>query len=555
MKRTFYSIATAIVIVTAGFVSCQKPNFVEPNEQAFISDFYASIDGFGTNRLFESRFSNDTIYVNINYHYPSDSDFEVDVSKLLLKASLPKDSHIVPSLNGFTDLSTPKTIKVVAGDGTEKEYVIVANKKGDASVTAAKIMFTSTSGEESTIEGIINNNKITFFVLPGEDLSLTKFTYAINKHAQGSIANGTVINMNSLSKSFVVTAPGGKVNDYTLEVKEPIKLISGVGISRRLFKKPGSELSFSNNNNTSLAVSGDYLVLTERTNPSNLRVYNRFTGAYIKNMVNPITGAMIFQIASDDQGHILTTTYTAVNGTFQVYKYQNIDDSSPVRLLTYINNNVGSLTGDRALGRKIRIFGNLNSNAILTSAIAGTNSFYRWKIENGAIASSIPEMAQMNSVPTIIGLQNSIQPLGVTSSSNYFASFQGGLRYMSGNNNVLNTIDVEGTGYIGSINYFEFNNAKFLAAAHLNVVGSSYDAGKLVVYDISNPANYLLPATSSNFNDFRIYSSEEFLSSINGNATSDVCFGKSADGETMQVYLLLTNGGILAQEFTKYSDR
>jgi hypothetical protein len=552
MKKTFYAIASAIGIIATSLVSCEKPNYVEPNTEAFISDFYGSMDGYGTNRLFNSRFSNDTIYVDVSYHYPIDSDFEVDLSKLLLKASIPRDSYITPSLDGFTDLTTPKIIKVVAGDGAEKQYVIVANKKGDASVASAKIAYKSTSGDEVIVDGIINNGKITFYVMPGENLSAAKLTYVINKHAQGSIANGATVNLTSGSTPFTVTAPGNNVIKYNIEVKEPVKLAQGVGISRRLFKKIGADFSFSTNNNTGFAVSGDYLVLAERTNPSNLRVYNRFTGAYVKNMVNPITGAMIFQIAADSEGHIITTTYTAVNGTFQVYKYQDINDTAPVKLFAYVNNNVGSLTGDRALGRKVRIFGNLNGDAVIVSAIAATNSFYRWTLSNGAVVSATPEFVQMNGVPATIGLQNSIQPLGTSASANYFASFQGGLRYMNGTNNVVNIVDVEGADYVGSINYFEFNNAKFLATTQLR---SPFDAGKLVVYDITNPANFVLTPLNSNFKDFRIYSSELFTGSTNGNATSDVCFGKSADGETMQVYMLLTNGGILAQEFTKYSDK
>lgn len=552
MKKIFYVFAFSMV--TIFLVSCQKPNYVEPNKEAFISDFYASLDGFGTNRLFESRIVEDTIFIDVSYHYPIDSDFEVDLSKLMLKASIPKDSYIFPSLDGFTDLSTPKTITVRAGDGTEKMYIVKANKQGDANLANAKISFLNSEGVENVVEGIINNNKVTFFVLPGEDLSSTKFSYSINKHAEGSIANDALINLNSLSMSFVVSAPGNRVNNYILEVKEPIKLTQGVGISKRLFKKQGTDFSFSNNNNTGFAVSGDYLILTERTNPSNLRVYNRFTGALVKNMVNPIVGSMIFQVANDSEGHIMTTTYTAVNGTFQVYRYQSVDDVNPVRILSYVHNNVGSLTGDRALGRKVSVLGDLNSNAVIVAPIASTNSFYRWKVVNGVIVNSVPEFVQMNSVPATIGLQNMVQPLNTTTASPYFASFQGGLQYMSGTNSVLNIFDVEGAGYIGAINYFEFNNAKFLATSQLSLVGSYYDSGKLVVYDITDPSNYVLNSKSSNFNDLRIYSSEPFISTINGNATSDVCFGKSSDGETMQVYLLLTNGGILAQEFTKYAD-
>ncbi|MEJ5055390.1 DUF5018 domain-containing protein [Sphingobacterium sp. MYb382] len=556
MKRYFIKIASAVAVLVGMFTSCEKPNYVDPNTENVISDFYASTDGYGTNRLFESRMANDTIYVDVNYHYPVDSDTEVDLTKMLLKASIPKDSRIVPSLDGFTDLTSPKNITVVAGDGAEKKYVVVAVKQGDANLKSAKISYKQ-DGEEKLADGIINGDKVIFFILPGIDLSQAKFSYVLNKHASGSIKNESVVNLTSGTLPFVITAPGNKVKAYTVEVREPIKLAVGAGINRRLFFKSSADLGFSTNNNTSIAVSGDYLIVLHRTLPSVLKVYNRFTGAYVKDMYQPIASPQIFQIVSDAKGHIITTTYTGLNGTFQVYKYQNVNDTAPVRLMGYVHTPpVGVTTGDRALGRKVRAFGDFNGDAVLVSSIANTPYFYRWKLANGVIASTTPELVKMNDVPELIGVQNSIQPLGLSSSSNYFAGFQNDqLRYMSGaSQSVLNNIDVDQAGYAGALNYVEFNNAKFLAMADLRLIGTFYDAARLVVYDITNPTNYLLKTSNSNFADFRIFASEEIKAGVsNGNATSDVCFGVSADGETMQAYLLLTNGGVLAQEFTKYS--
>lgn len=480
----------------------------------------------------------------------------MDLSKILLKASIPKDSYISPSLDGFTDLNQPRHITVTSGDGVEKKYVIVANKQGDAILKAGKINY-QLDGVDKEVEAIISGQQILLFIIPGEDLSRVKWTYTINKHASGSIKNEEVINLSSGSMPFTVTAPGNKVQTYQIEVKAPVKLTAGAGISRRMFYKSSADLNFSTNNNTSIAVSGDYLIVLHRTLPSVLKVYNRFTGAYVKDMVQPIASPQIFQIVNDAKGHIISTTYTAINGTFQVYKYQDVNDSSPVRLMGYVHvAPAGVTSGDRALGRKVRAYGDFNGEAVLVSSIANTPYFYRWKLKNGEMLSTSPELVRMNDVPELVGVQNSIQPLGLTSTSNYFAGFQNNqLRYMSGaGQTMLNAIDVENAGYIGALNYTEFNNAKFIGAADLRQVGTTYDIARLIVYDISNPVNFSLTTANSNFSDFRIYASEEFKSSgANGNGTSDVCFGLSADGETMQAYLLLTNGGVLAHEFTKYS--
>ena len=157
-KIKFYSL-WACAILLGG---CQKPNYLERNVKNQLMDFYATIDGKGQDRLFLSTISNDTVYLHVDYYYPIDSDNEVDLSRLMLRASVPADAQVTPGLNGFTDLTAPKKITVTAGNGDSKDYVVIAEKKGNTDISGIKITFKDSEQKENEVEGILNGNTVTF---------------------------------------------------------------------------------------------------------------------------------------------------------------------------------------------------------------------------------------------------------------------------------------------------------------------------------------------------------------------------------------------------------
>src|SRR5690606_2620310 len=99
-----------------------------------ITDFYATIDGRASQRLFDARIVDDNIYIDVDYYYPITSDNEVDLTKMLLRASIPTDAKVSPNLNGFIDLSTPKQITVTSGTGEVQTYTVQAIKQGNTDI-------------------------------------------------------------------------------------------------------------------------------------------------------------------------------------------------------------------------------------------------------------------------------------------------------------------------------------------------------------------------------------------------------------------------------------
>ncbi len=62
-----------------------------------------------------------------------------------------------------------------------------------------------------------------------------------------------------------------------------------------------------------------------------------------------------------------------------------------------------------------------------------------------------------------------------------------------------------------------------------------------------------LPPTDPNYSSLNVFTSPTFTGTANGNGTADIAVGFSNNRERMQVYMLLTNGGIMAHEFTNYA--
>lgn len=551
MKKILLSIIAASFLLG----SCKQAEEIVRNQNNELGDIYATKDGAGSERLFEPRYSanNDTIYFDIPYFYPVDSDIETDLTKIILRSTVPSDAIVSPALGGLMDVSKPFDLSIRSGSGAVNNYVVVSRKVGDLSVKSAKITF----GTEE-IEAIINGNDIIFFVVPGTDISGAVLNYEINKHSTASIVNESPLDL-SQDRSFRVTGIDGASKTYTLKAQEPSKLAYGVGINRRLWAKTSAELGQSGGQDVSMALSGDYLVVVIRSNPAVYRVYNRQTGTFVQNMVNPIVGNS-FMIANDTVGNLLSSSYTARNGRFLMYKYKSPTDANPVKLVDWTNSTSTAVAAsDGGIGRRVHVYGDLNAKAVIMVTIGNSKSIYRWRVENGNLVSNTPELLEYQNVSGTatghMGFYPEAQPVSADASANYFINYAGDVALVNGGTQqkiagFSLTSNVVGTSRTG-IGFAEFNHAKFLALVKYQA--STVTRARLGVFDVTETAKITLPFTDSRYSTFSMYESEDFTTSSNPNSTSDICIGFSPDKERMQVYMLLTGGGILAQEFTKYA--
>jgi hypothetical protein len=559
-KLLTYILIPSIAVCIAS--SCRKVDAVPRQSGKQLSDIYATIEGKGGNRLFEPRYGNDTVYFDIPYFYPVDSDNPTDLTKIIVRSTIPADATVSPKLGDPMDLRQPVNLTITSGLGEVSKYVMVTRNVADVVLRTATITYTE-NGAAQTIDGVINNTtgEVIFYVVPGTDVSSVKLTTTMNPHSTPSIANGTTLNLTQ-DVAFAVTGNDGAKRNYTLRSKEPVKLNYGVGISRLLWSKKATDITgFSTaDNNRSMAVSGNYLVLALSSTPSTYKIYDRKTGAYVQDMVAPPGSLRSFAIANDSAGHILVTSWAPKNAVFYVYKYNDPFDVNPVKLIQWTNNNPNAITGDGGVGRRMNVYGDVNKNAILAATAGVSNVVYNWQVSNGTLVNNTPTPAAYSSVTggTTWSFYAEAQPTAVTANGNYFVNYAAEIALVNGTSNSRAVAFTTETSVVGlnhmAMDYFNFNNANFLAVMRFTNAANS-NAG-MSLFDVTKTSNIGLTSTAVGFSDFRVFASpaaSDLTASANGNGAGDICAVINDDRERVCVYMLLTNGGVMAYEFTKYA--
>ncbi|WP_295117517.1 DUF5018 domain-containing protein [uncultured Chitinophaga sp.] len=558
-------LSTIIFTACAGvmFSGCAKPDAVTPKDMNDLADIYGTKVEMGRERLFEARFSKtkDTIYFDIPYYYPVDSEDETDLTKVILRGTIPTDAKLTPSIGVPMDLTKPFDLTVRSGTGLTKKYVVVGKKVGDYALRKVTLAFTA-DGAAQEIEGVIQaTGEVIFYVVPGVDISNATLNYEINPHSTGSITDGAAINLTAGDQTFAVTGVDGVARTYTLKAQEPVKQPYGVGITRKLFMKTATDLGFVTNNDVSIAVSGDYLVLVRRlASGSNYRVYNRFTGAYLQDMHYPFGTQISFQMAEDNKGVLLAASWAPKNAKFILYKYNGPLDTNPVKLVDWTNTNPAAITLDGGVGRRVNVFGDLSQNAVIMAPAGQSNTIYRWRVANGVLVNNNPEVLTYQSItgtPGHLGFYAEAQPVSADANANYFINYQFEIGFINGATQTrlagfANDTRIFGT-YHMPMNYTTFNNANYLAILKYTAA-SGNSAARLSLFDVTNTSLISTLFTSAVYPTFNPFvSDEELKGDTNGNGTGDIAIGFSNNGERMQVYSLLTNAGLMGHEFTNYA--
>lgn len=546
MKKIFlYTFLFSLV-----YVSCQKPDVISPNTDNTIGNVWATIPGYNATQ-FKATFntSMDSAFIDLPYYYPEESDNETDLTHALIRMNVPFDAMVSPSLSQPLNITNPVRITVTSGSGDTRSFILAARKTGNYAIKKISIKYNATD----SVEGIINGTDVLFFIVPGTDVTNSKLTYSVNPHSTANIANNATINL-SQPLPFIVTGADGKSVTYTLKAQEPRRLSYGIGIYRKLWYMAGTAAGIgTGSNETAIAVSGNYLlVLNNLAVPGgSIKVYDRLSMAYVRNMALPsLTGVRFFGMHADSTGNIIISSFTP-SGQFYIYKYTSPFDEAPVKLVQYAYP-AGMGT---SLGRTVRVFGDLNKNAIITSHSSGNANIWKWIVTNGAVVSQTPDIMTYTSLTTPSGSTttwgNYAEAIAAstTTNTNYFISYPGELAYVNGITNArisgypIST--ATGVTYQYPITTFNFNNARYLVAAFMK--NSTFNSAYFSLYDITDPSKFGTPSA-------KIMDSELTpAGGSNGNGTGDVAAIASADKTKVHVYLMLTNGGIMCYEFTLYA--
>lgn len=537
----------AIIMVVAMF-SCKKPDVVTPNTDNVVSDIWATLPG-DVNNSYHAVFNaaKDTAFITMPYYTVMNPDSIADLRRIILHASIPFDAKINPPLGQQMDLTNPLKLTITSGTGATSNIVVVVKRVGDYSITRMRIVLPT----NDTIEGIVNRDSVFFLVVPGINVSNVQLLYTINNHSVGSVPSGSNINLSQVYPFYVTGADSVRVK-YNLKVVEPRRLDYGFGIYRKLFYTPISAVggNAANSNETSIAISGNYLLVLSNYVNSKIRVYDRLTMQYVSEIAVPtgLGSNRAFNLAADSAGHFLVSWFTPTGSTFYVYKYQSVTDANPVRILTFPY--VGA--AGTSIGRRIRIFGDLNQSASFMTPVAAGSSVLRWNMSGGTVSNTTPDILQYQSLTMPTGAANwgiaaDALPTTTTTGGNYFLHYMGELAYVNGASNAKiaaypKTPDVTTQFPLAQ---FKFNNATYLVSEHM--LGAAFTSAYFRVYDITNPAQF------GNASALVMTSEASPTGASNANGTGDVCVAVSADRTKAHVYMMLTNGGIMCYELTIYA--
>lgn len=535
-------------MLTSVFFACQKPDVVSANDDNTLSAIWATLPG-DVNNTYNAVFSpnKDTAYITMPYYTVMNPDSIADLRRIILHATIPFDSKINPPLGQQMDLTSPVKLTITSGTGSKKEVVVVVKRVGDYSISKMRIVLPS----NDTIEGLVSGDSVFFLVLPGINVSNVPLYYTINSHSVGSVPNGGRIDLSRVQPFYVTGADSVRMK-YNLKVVEPRRLDYGFGIYRKLWYAPLNLVGGNpaNSNETSITVSGNYLLVLSNYVNSKIRVYDRFTLQYVSDISIPtgLGSNRAFNMAADSLGRFVVSWFTPTGSTFYVYKYQSVTDASPVRILTFpYSGSAGS-----SIGRRIRIFGDLNQNASIMTTVAAGSSVLRWNLTGGNVVSTTPDIMPYGSLTMPTGAANwgigaDALPTTATTGGNYFVHYLGELALVNGASNAKiaaypKTPDVTAQFPLAQ---FKFNNANYLVSEHFT--GPTFNSAYFNVFDITNPAQFGNPTG-------KVLTSESTpAAASNANATGDVCVAVSPDRTKAHVYMLVTNGGILCYELTLYA--
>ncbi|SEW53876.1 DUF5018 domain-containing protein [Chitinophaga arvensicola] len=546
-----------IIGLGMAFNACQKPEPIFPKEDNSLQDIWVAIPGVKDASFMPVyNTTKDSAYIEVPYFYPVESDNETDITKLILRANLPLDAVMTPAIGTQMDLSKPVKLEIKGGTGAKRNIVVVTKKVGDLSVKKATMTY-SLDGVDTEVEGIVKDNDVIFYAIPGTDVSKVKVAVTVNAHSTTTLVAGATVDL-SAAVPFTVKSIDGAVKTYQLKVQPPVKKPYGIGITRKLFVKLGAAGGISTDyTETSMAVSGDYLVIVSNTNPSKLRLFNRTNGTFVRDMPLPAPGYYSFQMQNDSTGALLGATFAASGDKFQLYRWKSATDPAPEKILEWTNNVAWG-----GLGRRVRIYGDLQKDAVVYATGSLTNEVFKWRIKDGKVinAANTPDV---NAAPVIStyksgsgswGYLADAVPTSTSLSGTYFLNYGSEIALVNGGTNITTaTFNTDAAGYIfhAPSLYFNFNGASYFA--FLKYTSWSLNAGNIALFDVTDPSAVSMSPNNPGYSAFNVFNSEVISGAAdNGNGTGDLCVSFSPDRSSAYIYMVLTNVGIIGYELTTY---
>lgn len=142
-----------------------------------------------------------------------------DVTKLTPSIEISKYATISPSSDTPQDFTNPVAYTVTAQNGSTQKYVVTVNVVSITKSTEKVITSFALSGFSPEIDGTIDNNAHTVYVVVPDGTDLTKLTPIIEVSDNAAVSPGSGIVQNFTSPViYTVTDMYGGTQNYTVTV-------------------------------------------------------------------------------------------------------------------------------------------------------------------------------------------------------------------------------------------------------------------------------------------------------------------------------------------------
>lgn len=337
---------------------------------------------------------NHTITVQIPYYMSDTEKIQADLTKMRVRATLPQGATFSQSIAGVHDLIEGFDATLVYASGKKEVYhfqaayvksdkcELMSVKTTDADVS---VTITVSQPNEKNPKGVIHAMKVAATAYALESTKLTISPWASVESEAYDPQTG-IYDLLSGKSLFVVAQDGVHKTEYEVSFELPKVVEYGVGYIEALwgFQCYVDEMhGMAKDANKTMAVIGNYLILSNSDDFTKMPVYNRMTGEYLgNNYVNTTgidEGRSIYAICNDDAGHLFAVAYSTLrdsdtsNDTVRGWVWKNGISNPPTSFL-YANLGGGQYTtvpkaqGGIDMYRTVRVKGDLTKDAVIATA-------------------------------------------------------------------------------------------------------------------------------------------------------------------------------------------
>ena len=550
-----------------------------------------------------------TIVVQVPYYISDTEEIQGDLTQMQLEATMPSGYRFSPSLQGIHDLTQPYSVSLIDPYGNQQQFQITAAyyKSTAAQILTATLVEstrTTVSVKEPENEGD-HGQIIVLKTTSSVDAATHAVKFTISPWAtiesEAMDPETGYVDFTKTSSVTIVAQDGVTKVTYDMSMQYPELVDAGsVGYISNLFGYQiytDNEQGFEAGKNHTIAAVDDYLIVSNIDDVNSMLVLDRYSGEKVNVKVNTTgmpTDRIFRAICNDDEGHLLAASFTSTSRmvtdpTVYIYAWKDGITSAPTKILQedmsgdYFSALSMTTWPKRDLFYKLDCRGNIFSgDAVISFTPHLTYRVVMLPFLDGKTNGN----AQVEYAGGIVSMWYTSNASMTTATAPY------GYVWHTGNFRATVVYCPQGTGSrafnfttpsshwwsgnVWGVSYREFNGCKLLAVACGSTSSALTTAERLYVTDLGSSP------TASSLGDGFIFDSREGNKSgtsgiqgsgyavtgmtsaysfatgktvlgSNEDGMACVCFGKSDDGNAVQVYLFVPDQGLIGYEITRFN--